>query len=187
MLPSRKAVRFAAISNLFLMSLCCILSVSALSPQHKPSWISCSGNYRVSRIHSCSTTSSVDEESLQFAITQTNDSRRRFLTATVMNFSLLVATAPVVIAADAPRPPGTKYVSGKSPIIPGEAKKKSDSTKGTRKDPDFLRSIADCRNQCQAAPGSGGLAKSKEDCLSECQDICCKTYEQCTFNIVPRI
>mmetsp|Transcript_4018 Transcript_4018/g.10510 ORF Transcript_4018/g.10510 Transcript_4018/m.10510 type:complete len:187 (-) Transcript_4018:1201-1761(-) len=186
MLPSPKLVRFAAISNFLLLCLCRSLSVSAWSPELKPSWISRSENYRRTRIHSHSTTSLVDDTSSQSAIFQPNDSRRRFLIAAAINFSFLGVTTPVVTAADVLLPPGTKYVSGKSPIIPGDAKKKSDSTKGTRKDPDFLRSIADCRNQCQSA-GSGGLAKSKEDCLSECQDVCCKTYEQCTFNIVPRI
>ena len=81
----------------------------------------------------------------------------------------------------------TIYKSGKTPIVPGEKPKDKNDVRGTRKDPDFLRSVADCRSQCQNSVGSDGYARSKEDCLSECQDICCKTYEQCTFDIVPRI
>jgi hypothetical protein len=82
--------------------------------------------------------------------------------------------------------PRTVYKSGKAPIVPGVAPRDKNDVKGTKKDPDFLRSISDCKSQCQSA-GDGSYAKSKEDCLSECQDICCKTYEQCTFDIVPRI
>jgi len=114
------------------------------------------------------------------------DSRRGFLNAAAVNICLMGVGVPAAVAADS-YPPGTKYVSGKKPLPPGETAKKSDNTKGTRKDPDFLRSVADCKNQCQSTPGPDGLAKPKEDCLSECQDICCTTYEQCTFNIVPRI
>ena len=92
------------------------------------------------------------------------------------------------LAAIAAEGGSTKFISGKTPVVPGQKPPDKSNTKGTRKDPDFLRSIADCRNQCQnSSSGPDGLAKSKEDCLSECQDICCKTYEQCTFNIVPRI
>ena len=116
-----------------------------------------------------------------------NNSRRRFLNVAAMNVCLMgaaAATVPAAFAADA-----TKYISGKTPQIPGtEAKKKSDGdTKGTRKDPNFLRSISDCKTQCQIAPGTDGYSRSKMDCLSECQDICCTTYEQCSFNIVPRL
>jgi hypothetical protein len=115
-----------------------------------------------------------------------NNSRRRFLNVAAMNVCLVgaAATVPSVFAADS-----TKYISGKTPQIPGtEAKKKSDGdTKGTRKDPNFLRSISDCKNQCQITPGTDGYSRSKMECLSECQDICCTTYEQCSFNIVPRL
>jgi hypothetical protein len=80
----------------------------------------------------------------------------------------------------------TIYKSGKAPMVPGAPPRDKSDFKGTRKDPDFLRSLSGCKSQCETA-GDGSLAKSKEDCLSECQDICCKTYEQCTFDIVPRI
>lgn len=153
----------------------CVFSASAFSGN------SCQGDFRKS-IVLCSSASPSDS-----ANSRIHDTRRNFFGVAGMSVLALGAGVPSSIAADSPLPPGTKYISGKTPLAPGEVKKKSDNTKGTRKDPDFLRSIADCRNQCQGAPGSDGLAKSKEDCLSECQDICCKTYEQCTFNIVPRL
>jgi hypothetical protein len=81
----------------------------------------------------------------------------------------------------------TIWQSGKAPQVPGQKPKDKNDVKGTRKDPSFLRSISDCKSQCENTSSNTGLAKSKEDCLSECQDICCTTYEQCTFAIVPRI
>jgi hypothetical protein len=81
----------------------------------------------------------------------------------------------------------TVFLTGKRPQVPGEKPKDSGDTKGTRKDPNFLRSISDCKSQCERTSDSDGLARDKYDCLSECQDICCTTYEQCTFSIVPRI
>ena len=109
------------------------------------------------------------------------ESRRKFLAAAAMQVCLMGASIPAVAAEP------TVYKSGKTPLVPGQKPKDKNDVKGSKKDPDFLRSVADCRNQCVATLGSDGLAKSKEDCLSECQDICCTTYEQCTFNIVPRI
>jgi hypothetical protein len=100
-------------------------------------------------------------------------SRRNFMTAATMQICLLGGSALPASAQDA-----TIYKSGKTPVVPGQKPKDKSDVKGTKKDPDFLRSIADCRNQCQSTNGSDGFAKSKEDCLSECQDICCTTYEQ---------
>jgi len=39
----------------------------------------------------------------------------------------------------------TIYKSGKSPIIAGASPKNKNDLSGTRKDPNFLRSIADCK------------------------------------------
>ncbi len=111
--------------------------------------------------------------------------RRAFLSATALSIAMISAT-PAVLAATTDAA-ATVYRSGKTPKVPDAKPKDKSDLKGTRKDPDFLRSVADCRSQCQNTPGSDGYARSKEDCLSECQDICCKTYEQCTFDIVPRI
>lgn len=111
-------------------------------------------------------------------------SRRMWLGAAAMNIGLLGAGASAMAetASEA-----TIYRSGKPPMVPGAKPQDKNDVKGTKKDPDFLRSVSDCRSQCQNTPDSDGLARSKEDCLSECQDICCKTYAQCTFDIVPRI
>lgn len=120
------------------------------------------------------------------------ETRRCFLTAAAVNACIIGTAATshssLADAADEATTPATRYISGKPPQVAGQAKPQDKSNvKGTRKDPDFLRSIADCRSQCQNTVGSDGYARAKEDCLSECQDICCKTYEQCTFNIVPRL
>lgn len=73
------------------------------------------------------------------------------------------------------------WLTGKAPKVPGQKPRDKNDVSGTRKDPNFLRSIADCKSKCES------LGKPKDECLSECQDICCTTYEQCTFAIVPRI
>ena len=80
----------------------------------------------------------------------------------------------------------TIWKTGRAPIVPGQKPRDKDDVKGTRKDPNFLRSVADCKGKCENTPGSDGLARTKEECLTTCQDICCTTYEQCTFAIVPR-
>ena len=98
----------------------------------------------------------------------------------------IIATTPLV--ASAADSGDTIWKTGKSPQIPNQKPKdKSDSTKGTRKDPSFLRSISDCKGKCESSPGPDGLARSSTECLSACQDTCCTTYEQCTFAIVPRL
>lgn len=119
----------------------------------------------------------IDFASANKGSTDVYDSRRIFLSAAAMQICLLGATSPAAAAA-ADGGATTFYKSGKAPIVPGQKPKDKSDTKGTRKDPDFLRSVADCRSQCQSTNGPDGLAKAKEDCLSECQDICCTTYEQ---------
>jgi hypothetical protein len=99
----------------------------------------------------------------------------------------IAATLAVVLSAEHACAEDTLWITGKAPKIPGQKQKDKNDVSGTRKDPNFLRSLSDCKGQCERTPTSDGYAKSKEDCLSECQDICCATYEQCTFGIVPRI
>ena len=108
--------------------------------------------------------------------------------------SALVNHPPPTLAADSTaasssqqQPEATIWITGKPPRAPGAKPKDKNDVSGTRRDPSFLRSISDCKNQCENSPASDGLSKTKEECLSECQDICCTTYEQCTFAIVPRI
>jgi hypothetical protein len=65
------------------------------------------------------------------------------------------------------------FKSGKNP------NQAPDSKVGTRKDTKFLRCMSDCKSKCQL-PGAG-LAKT--DCVQDCQDQCCESYEQCSFKI----
>jgi len=125
---------------------------------------------------------------------QTTQSRRSILQKLGATPGALLTAAflsttyrPQAVAAESSTTEPTIWVSGKAPKVPGAKPKDKSDTAGTKKDPSFLRSISDCRSGCESAPGADGYARSKEDCLSDCQDICCKTYEQCTFNIVPRM
>ena len=78
-------------------------------------------------------------------------------------------------AAAAPAPQVTYYKSGKSPFVQNP----NDLKEGTKKDKQFLRNMSNCKAKCQAP--SEGLAKV--DCIQDCQDQCCSSYEQCSFKI----
>ncbi|KAL3776511.1 hypothetical protein ACHAWO_001034 [Cyclotella atomus] len=104
---------------------------------------------------------------------------------TVGLFSAGILSNPSTSAADS-NAGATIWKTGKAPEVPGQKPKDKSDTKGTRKDPNFLRSIADCKGKCENSPGPDGLARSSAECLSACQDICCTTYEQCTFAIIAR-
>eukprot|EP00981_Chlorochromonas_danica_P006830 scaffold1493_cov172-Ochromonas_danica.AAC.8 len=102
-------------------------------------------------------------------------------TASVTHASPSKTIIPSLVVTDS-RPPTTTstttsttitYRSGKSPE--GLPSSKSDS----KKDINFLRCISDCKSRCQL-PGQG-LAKT--DCLQDCQDQCCTSYEQCSYKI----
>lgn len=67
------------------------------------------------------------------------------------------------------------YKSGKNPFPPAS----KDSTAGTKKDINFLRCMSNCKSQCQL-PGEGLV---KTDCVQDCQDQCCDSYEQCSYKI----
>lgn len=113
--------------------------------------------------------------------------RRRFMWSVAL--TSLVAGANVINSIPEPAlavETDTIWKTGRAPIVPGQKPRDKDDVKGTRKDPNFLRSVADCKGKCENTPGSDGLARTKEECLTTCQDICCTTYEQCTFAIVPR-
>ena len=118
------------------------------------------------------------------------EQRRDFLTQIVLGNSMALATlllpSSFAAAAATTDQQFTVYNTGKSPIVPGQAPKDKSDTKGTKRDPSFLRSISDCKAQCEQSNGPDGFARSKEECLELCQDICCKSYEQCTFAITPR-
>ena len=69
------------------------------------------------------------------------------------------------------------YRSGKNPEAFSNSNK--DSKVGTKKDINFLRCMSNCKSQCQL-PGEGLV---KTDCVQDCQDQCCDSYEQCSFKI----
>lgn len=73
--------------------------------------------------------------------------------------------------------PTIVYKTGKSPI--GATKPSSDSKVGTKKEGSFLKCVSNCKSDCQLP--SSGLAKN--DCVQDCQDQCCNSYEQCSFKI----
>ena len=117
-------------------------------------------------------------------VTQLQASRRESLHQIAFGIGSILLPQQAM-AAD--KEPMTIYKSGKTPIVPDQKPKDKNDTSGTRKDTSVLRSISNCKSQCETVVGSDGYARSKEECLSDCQDICCTTYEQCTFGIVPRI
>lgn len=69
------------------------------------------------------------------------------------------------------------YRSGKNPDALSNSNK--DSKVGTKKDINFLRCMSNCKSKCQL-PGEGLV---KTDCVQDCQDQCCDSYEQCSFKI----
>jgi hypothetical protein len=101
--------------------------------------------------------------------------------------AMVERSSTTMTIAATPATEDTIWMTGKMPQIPGQKPKDKNDVSGTRKDPNFLRSLSDCKNQCENTGSIGGYAKSKDECLSECQDICCTTYQQCTFPIVQRI
>ena len=120
----------------------------------------------------------------QFMATASDDDGIKSRRMALMTVVQMLLSGTIVSSASASE--STIYLTGKSPKVPGEKPKDKSDTKGTRRDPSFLRSISDCKSQCEQKLGPDGYARNKEDCLSECQDVCCTTYEQCTFSITPR-
>jgi hypothetical protein len=121
----------------------------------------------------------------------TTSTRREWMRATA---STLIATTSSIVFLANPKPEQAMaaveskdiiWKTGRAPIIPGKtpSSDKGD-VKGTKKDPNFLRSVSDCKSKCENSYDSDGLARSASECLQACQDICCTTYEQCTFTIV---
>jgi len=94
------------------------------------------------------------------------------LVAITMSYTFNLPTG-VLAAQDVQNP--RIYKSGKNP----DGVSSKESTIGTKKDISFLRCMSNCKAQCQL-PGEG-LVKS--DCVQDCQDQCCNSYEQCSFKI----
>ena len=78
---------------------------------------------------------------------------RNICTSVLVTTSAAVAFQRPAIADD------TIFKTGKAPIVPGQKPKDKGDTKGTRKDPSFLRSISDCKVKCEQSPGPDGLAR----------------------------
>ena len=100
----------------------------------------------------------------------------RFLAKLLLSSSLfcgLPLASTNVLAAEVSA--NVIYKSGKNPI-PVNA---NDPIVGSKKDINFLRCMSNCKSKCQL-PGEG-LAKA--DCVQDCQDQCCDSYEQCSFKI----
>lgn len=112
--------------------------------------------------------------------TQLQASRRESLNQLAFAFGIgsILQVIPQQAMAAADKDDSTIYKSGKTPKVPGEKPKDKNDTNGTRKDGSFLRSISSCKSQCEQTTDKDGFARSKEECLSDCQDICCTTYEQ---------
>lgn len=95
---------------------------------------------------------------------------------TAARFLLLTASSGLALPARADE---NRWISGRSDPIRKTSKEKPD---GTKKDPSFLRCLNDCVPRCLGPPAAG-VQKERSDCLLECQDECCATYEQCTTTI----
>jgi len=114
-----------------------------------------------------------------------NENVNRGRSSSIVPFKVLVTLAAITVinifdapmsvlaAQDVPSP--RIYKSGKNP----DGVSSKESTAGTKKDTSFLRCMSNCKTQCQL-PGEG-LVKS--DCVQDCQDQCCNSYEQCSFKI----
>jgi hypothetical protein len=104
--------------------------------------------------------------------------------------SLIVGSGSIVTITSYPEQSNAAddiiWKTGRTPEIPGQKPKDKGDVKGTKKDPSFLRSVSDCKSKCENSYGPDGLSRTANECLSACQDICCQSYEQCTFAIVPR-
>ena len=68
------------------------------------------------------------------------------------------------------------WTSGK-----GDGSSKAGDKSGTKKDIGYLRCLSNCKADCESP--QGGVARDRGECLQDCQDECCKTYEQCTYTI----
>jgi len=71
------------------------------------------------------------------------------------------------------------WISGKPEVPRSDPSDK----KGSRKDPTFLRCLGNCVSDCQQLGSGKAAPKDRAQCLAECQDGCCTTYEQCVLGI----
>ena len=89
--------------------------------------------------------------------------------------TLIGSAHPLLVGAATEGAKPLYYKSGKNPVPLDPNNPKV----GSKKDSSFLRALSSCKQDCQR-PGEG---MAKQDCLQDCQDQCCTTYEQCTFKV----
>jgi hypothetical protein len=102
------------------------------------------------------------------------------VTAGLAAASIALSTSSTpVLAAETKDTVGKPLVfkTGKSPIPNVDKENKT----GTKKDKKFLKCLSGCKSNCEQP--TGGLAIQRVDCVQDCQDQCCETYEQCSFKI----
>ncbi len=113
---------------------------------------------------------------------------KKMISPKIIRLNVIASAAGVVLALPfqvysvyVPPPTGAIYKSGKAPIFStGEQKDTNKgSYTGSKKEITFLRCMSRCKTRCQAP--AEGLARN--DCVQDCQDICCNSYEQCSFKI----
>lgn len=106
---------------------------------------------------------------------QTLSTCSKVSTAFITGLVLATTINPVFAEAiSSPAPSSTIiYRSGKAPDgrVPITSESKKDIT--------FLRCMSNCKSVCQR-PSEG---RAKLDCVQDCQDQCCNSYEQCSFKI----
>ena len=86
-------------------------------------------------------------------VPENNSSRRDVIRKIATSFAIgsltisetMVSTSGESNAANAAENPATIYKSGKAPIVPGAKAKDKNDLSGTRKDPTFFRSLAQCK------------------------------------------
>ncbi|KAJ1624362.1 hypothetical protein T492DRAFT_844789 [Pavlovales sp. CCMP2436] len=96
---------------------------------------------------------------------------RRGLAARVLAPAALLVAGPATSRA-------TEWLSGRTP---GGKPKDGDPT-GTKKDSRYLRCLSNCLPSCIGGPS--GVQRERSDCLQQCQDECCQSYEQCSYRAV---
>lgn len=99
---------------------------------------------------------------------------RRAAAASLLLGTLTLAPMDGALGVSKPEGPALVYKSGKNP-----RPNPSDPKAGSKKDSSFLKCLSSCKQDCQRP--AAGLAKG--DCVQDCQDQCCASYEQCSFKV----
>ena len=96
------------------------------------------------------------------------------MAASVFLGVMVGGSSPTTAVSGSPTGSSGKLVfkSGKNPV---PNKDKVDKT-GTKKDKKFLKCLSGCKATCEQS--TGGLAVRRADCVQDCQDQYCESYEQ---------